>query len=203
MHHGARQALAALALGAVVAACPDKSADAPASSDRTIEKLKAEQARIAREGPGPGAPPKSAPEALTQALEASGEPRELTLPSSAPVTSGAVSVVPKALSATQNVRGAKLTLTTVDEFVKVTLWMTAAQPVALDVTGAQLHSGERHFPLATDAMRLAGGSPLAFNLGPGPDQPLVLFFEVPRDALVKGLTLTLPLPAGSAEVALQ
>lgn len=187
-----------------LAGCPSNTPAGDPGTDHTIAKLKQEQARLAREGQ-PAPTPRGAPKAdpLAEAVAAPSQPEDLTLPASAPTKLGDATVKLTGLRRSQAVAGAKVTLTTADAFVRVELSVLAGKGQTVSLNDATLHKGAQTFELATDAMRVGGGSPTRFELVPGEERSVVLYFELPREAVGPGLALTLPSAGPPVEVPLQ
>ncbi len=192
-----RRGLAALALGLALAACPKDEAP----PDRAIELLKAEQARLQREGPATTRRP-SPPEPLAEIVAADARPETLGIPRDVAADLGAVTLSLTEVQIAQTV-GQRVKLSTTDQFVRVTLEASARAPTELELAGAQLVLGDQTYPLARDAQRAAGGSPLSTKIHPGGSTELVLFFEAPRAALRPGLKIVLSSAESRVELALQ
>lgn len=190
------RAAAALVLGLALAGCPKDEAP----RDRAIEILKAEQERLRREGESPRRP--AEPDPLAAIAAAGARPENLGIPSGVSADLGPVTLALREVQIAQTV-GERVKLSTLDQFVRVTLEATTREAVALELAGAQLALGERTFSLARDAQRAAGGSPLAVKIQPGGTERLVLFFEAPREALRPGLKIILSTATSRVELALQ
>jgi len=196
--------LVALALlAATLTGCPK---DEPKfdDTDPLIKKLKAEQQRLGQGAP-PGGPPQVAPQPnpLAAAAVDSEGPETREPVSTAAVHADNLSVSVATLEAMHNVRSPKLSISTADLFVKVSLSATASVPTTLDLAKAELVNGDDRFEVARDAQKLGQGSPLSAPLEPGITQTLVVYFEAPRGALKKGLKLILPSPQGAVELPLR
>ncbi len=176
------------------AGCPSTSPPSDPGMDHTIAKLKQEQARQARE---------SKVDPLAEAVVAPEKPEDLALPPTGPAKLGGATVKLTGLRRSQSVTGSKLTLTTADAFLRVELVITAGKAQTLSLSDVALHQGSQTYELATDAMRVGGGSPTRLELAPGEAKAIVLYFELPRDAVGKGLALTLPGGGAPSEVPLQ
>lgn len=194
------RAAVALALALATAGCPKDDAPPGGEGDRTIRKLKEEQARLDAEAKR-SARKAAEPDPLAEAAVAQAPPTTLPLPPAGPVQLAGATVALKQLETMQSVRGAKAALSTADRFVRVTVSAEAPTEVRLELAGAALRSGEQRYPVARDVQRL-GGTPLSLAVGPTP-QDVVIFFEAPPDAIKKGLTLVLPAATGEVEVPLQ
>ncbi len=191
----------AWALAPLLLACP--RGDAPAADDRTLRLLQQEKDRLAAGTSQPGGPPMSADRALADAVAQPQPARELVLPEGAALQVGSTRLTVKALVSQQAVSSAKLTLTTPETFLKVTLSAETSVPARLDMSQAQVITRAGRHGVARDAQRVGGGSPLAFTLTPGPAQPVVLYFEVPPVEVGPGLTLALIIDGGTVEARLQ
>jgi hypothetical protein len=191
---------ALLALATAVSGC---TKDAPAPlEDRTLARLKAEQERLARGG-APGGPPKQEEDPLARAASNPQPARALAVRPSA----GTLGVVEYALTAaevSQTVRGAKVDLSTPERFLRVVLTAKASAPATVTMGEATLAHGESVSTIARDAQRVGPGSPLSpVQLTPGVAQELVLYFEVPADAVGGALKLVLTQGAARLELVVQ
>jgi hypothetical protein len=177
-------------------ACPKEEAP----TDRTIERLKAEQERLRREG----APARRAaePDPLAEVVAADSRPENLGIPAGVEADLGDLALALREVQIAQTV-GARVRLSTTEQFVRVTLDATARKALDLDVSSAEVIQGEKRYPLARDAQRAAGGSPLARVFQAGDKSELVLFFEVPRAELKPGLKLLITSGTSRVELPLQ
>lgn len=191
------------ALGLLLLGCPKEEAG---PDDRLLQKLKAEQARLAaqphdaRGAPGQPAPLPPEDDPLAGAATAPEAPRTLPLPGQLDVEVDKVRYRLTGLEASGQVGAGKLKLTTTDAFLRVSLRARADGAAEADLGAASLKHQDRTFPLARDVQRLAGTKELRFAVPGGDGADLDLFFEVPKDALGKGLLLVLPVPGGPATV---
>ena len=173
----------------------DFAAQRPGHCDHTIAKLKQEQARQAREAQGRPARRRPWPRRRSPKISRS--------PPTGPAKLGGATVRLTGLRRSQSVTGSKLTLTTADAFLRVELVITAGKAQTLGLSDVAVHQGSQTYELATDAMRVGGGSPTRLELAPGEEKAIVLYFELPKDAVGKGLALTLPGGGAASEVPLQ
>jgi hypothetical protein len=191
---------AAIAVAVLLAGCPKDEAKVD-ESDPLIQKLKAEQERLKKEPPRALPPPAEAQ--LTKAVVEGAPPVALTPATTVAVHTHSTNIAVKALSTSQQVKGARATVSTSDTFLKVTLSAMATEAVEIPVSQATVVSGDHSYGIARDAQKLGQGSPLGVTVVPSDDQELVLFFELPPDAVKKGLKLVLPVKDGAVELALQ
>jgi hypothetical protein len=75
--------------------------------------------------------------------------------------------------------------------------------VELELSGATLQIDEQEFKIARDVQRLARGASLVSHLSPGGSEKLVLFFEVPPEAIRTGLKIILTHGESRVELVLQ
>jgi hypothetical protein len=169
----------------VMVACDRGSAPAP-PEDRTLQRLKEEVAaqqeqttqaeRLANVAVTP-------PEQTRKTLPMPKQPR---------VVVGTLQMEVVALTTSQVVEGAKISLATEDRFLRVQLQVMNAGKAAVvaDVGRASLvGGGQRTWGIARDVQRVAGTVPLQATLAPGESRDFVMFFEVPEAALGGGLAL--------------
>lgn len=119
----------------------------------------------------------------------------------APVDAGPVRVTLTSVHAAHQVSGGKLSVTSEDWFVRVTLQVENLRQgqVPVNFSLVTLSSADGEHPIARDAQRLAGTRELDRALQPGLAEPVVLHFEVPAAALgAKGAPLTLNFPPAFA-----
>lgn len=175
------------AAAALLMACPAEKAD------RTLEKLAAERERLAQGG-APAGPPTRAPEPnpLAEVVARNEPPRSLALPPATPVAVGDVTLSLTRAEVMQTLAAGRSTVSTAERFVKVELSASAPRPAPLSLRDATLAWADDSAPLAMDAQRLGHGSPLDLTVQPGEAQPVVLFFEVPPEALAPGARIVLP-----------
>ncbi len=190
-----------LALGLLLCACPK---DEPSfdENDPLLKKLKAEQARLDREASARRRA-EEANKPLTDALAANQPPVKLQVPAGVAADLGDVQLRLESLLRTQTVGTGKVSITTVDRFLQVTLSATAKQATTLALNSAELVRGELRFQPARDAQRAGGGSPWEVSLSPGRATPVVLYFEVPPEIIGEGLKVTLSTPTAKVELPLQ
>lgn len=193
--------LRALAVGLLLCGCPKKD-DAPPEfdpNDRLLQRMKAEQERLAKAGP----PRLREPDPLAAIVASPSRPESLGIPSGVAADLGPLSLSLAGVEQSQTVGGDRVSLATTDRFLKVTLEATAKKELELDLSGATLAFGERSVPLARDAQRAARGSPLVTKFGAGEHQRLILYFEAPAEMIRKGLKIILTTPESRVELALQ
>ena len=163
--------------------------------------MKAEQERLAKEGPRK--PKEPEPDPLAAIVAAPSKPENLGIPAGVSADLGPLSLSLAEVQQSQTVGSDKVSLATTDRFLKVTLEATARQALELDLSGATLALGERSVPLARDAQRAARGSPLVTNFAAGDHQRLILYFEAPDEMIRKGLKIILTTRESRVELALQ
>jgi hypothetical protein len=188
-------------LGCALVACPKD--EARPEDDRTIARLKAEQERLARGG-APAAPPTQPTEDPLAAATRNPQPtRPLSVkPSSG--TLGDVEFTLKSAHLSQNIKSARLELTTSDHFIRVVLAAKASASAGVSLASAALTRGELRAEIARDAQRVGQGSPLSpIQLDPEVTQELVLYFEGPPGLIGPGLTLVLTEKATRLELLMQ
>ncbi|MDX2012775.1 MAG: hypothetical protein SFW67_21425 [Myxococcaceae bacterium] len=186
----------------VLAGCPEKRA--VDESDPLIQKLKAEQERLAKGG-APGGPPGSAgsPNPLAELAQQVPDTPVAVSVKETPTTVGAVTVTPRRMETAQIISGNKVKLTTTDRFVRLVVAVSTTKDEALDLSKATLTHGSDVYGVARDVQRVGQGSPLGASLGAGVSQDLVLYFEVPASAVGTGLSLVLPVSGGTLTAPLQ
>ncbi len=195
--------LRGLVIGLLLTGCP-KQDDAPPEfdpNDRTLQKLKAEQERLAKAGPPRMKEPE--PDPLAAIVTSPSKPENLGIPSGVEADLGPVTLRLVAVQQSQNVSSGKLSLATTDRFLKVTLDATATKDVELDLSGATLTNGEQTVTIARDVQRVAKGSPMAAKFHRGSTEQLVLYFEAPSEMIRKGLKIILTSPESRVELPLQ
>jgi hypothetical protein len=191
---------AALVLGVLLlCGCPKK--DEPPEfdpNDRLLQKMRAEQERLAK------MPPKQPePDPLAEIVARPSKPEALGIPAGVSADLGPVSLTLVEVEQAQTVGGGKVSLSTTERFLKVTLDAVSTKDVDLDLSGALLTFEEQSVPIARDAQRAAKGSPLMTKLDAGGRSKLVLFFEAPDEMIRKGLKIILTTPESRVELALQ
>jgi hypothetical protein len=191
-----------LALGLLLlCGCP-KHEDPPEfdPNDRLLQKMKAEQDRLAKNPPRMQEP---AVDPLAEIAARPGKPENLGIPSGVSADLGPVSLTLLEVQQSQTVSGGKVSLATTERFLKVTLEAASKKDVDLDLSGATLALDDKSVPIARDAQRAGRGSSLVTPLGAGTTQKLVLFFEAPDEMIRKGLKIILTTPESRVELALQ
>ncbi len=185
----------------LLAGCPKD--EGPPADDRLLKKLQAEKDRL-----GKGAEPVAivaapvAPEPNPLAARAAMPDRPKTVPisGSPDFMVGKAACRVSSIETSHHVAGEKLSLTTDDYFVKVTLTGQVAGGGPLDLSQAKLVAGGTDYPVARDAQRLAGSRELNRKLAPDEKIEAVLYFEAPLSAIAPGLKLVV---AGGDGVTLQ
>lgn len=195
--------LRALALGLLLFGCPRKADEPPEfdPNDRLLQKMKAEQERLAKAGPPRMKEPE--PDPLAAIVASPSRPENLGIPSGVSGELGPVSLSLVEVQQSQTVGGDRVSLATTDRFLKVTLEATASKAVDLDLSGATLAYEGKSVPIARDAQRAAHGSELAHTFNAGAHRTLVLYFEAPDEMIRKGLKIILTTPESRVELALQ
>ena len=97
--------------------------------------------------------------------------------------------------------GEGVAITTDDWFVKVTFNITGPEGTEIDLTAAHLERDGKQFAFARDA-QAASKKPAHLALAKNGDT-VWAFFEVPNDALGKGLSLVVPDGEKTARLELQ
>ncbi|MDP1822960.1 MAG: hypothetical protein Q8L48_06955 [Archangium sp.] len=178
--------------------CPKKDEPEFDPNDRLLQKMRAEQERLAK------APPKQPePDPLAEIVARPSKPEALGIPAGVSADLGPVSLTLVEVEQAQTVGGGKVSLSTTERFLKVTLDAVSTKDVDLDLSGATLSFEDRSVPIARDAQRAAKGSPLMTKLDAGSRSKLVLFFEAPDEMIRKGLKIILTTPESRVELALQ
>lgn len=195
----------ALAVGALlVCGCP-RTEEAPEQqfdpNDRALEKLKAEQERLAKAG----APKLKEPDAdpLAAIATAPSKPETLGIPSGVAADLGDIAFQLIEVQQSQSVTGGKISLATADRFLKVTLEGVSSREVELDLSGATLENGDQTVGIARDVQRVAHGSPLITKFRPRSTERVVLYFEAPPEMIRKGLKIILTSAGSRVELPLQ
>lgn len=188
----------ALVLGCL--SCSSKDGPAPAN-DRTLAKLREEQARNpsgpATPGRGHAGPPEEDPNAaLANAAAAdTGAPKTLPVPGAAKaVTIGDVRFEVKGLARATSLADARVKLTTDQSFLTVTL-ATANGGDGLrnvDLGFLRVTNGTEQFAIARDAQHVAGTKRIAFGVDKGQRAEVELVFEVPQAGPQPGWALLVP-----------
>lgn len=189
----------------LLAGCPKDEPPAFDPNDRTLQKLKAEQDRLSRGGQA-SAPPRATdtpPNPLAEAAAAQGRPEPLEVPAGTSAKVGALTLSVKRAEVSQTVAGGKVSLSTADRFVRVTLTAVTGKRETLELADAKLVNGAEEAGLARDVQKLGQGSPLSATVEPGVTQDLVLFFEAPPAMIKKGLKIILRSGESTVELPLQ
>jgi hypothetical protein len=197
-----RTALVVTAL--LLSGCPkdkDETQFDPAN-DRTLQKLKAEQERLAKAGAPKQVTPKDE-DPLSAAIAAPIKSESLGIPAGVEADLGPVTLTLIEVQQSQTAGSGKVSLTTGDRFLRVTLDAKARDTVELDLSGALLVKDEQEFHLARDVQRAAKGSSLITRVSPGGSEKLTLYFEVPPEVISKGLKIILTHGESRVELVLQ
>ncbi len=165
-------------------------------NDPLLHKLQAEQARLVQ-------PPRpSEAETLAKAATADEAPTVLAAPSTGQMHFGEVLFKVKRLERSHTVKGEKLSLTTAEAFLKLTLTGDATKPAVFDFSSTTLEFESNVYGIDAAAQRVGHGSPLTAQVGTEPHD-YVLFFELPQSAVRAGLKLVLRSADAKSELALQ
>ena len=181
--------------------CPKK--DEPPEfdpNDRLLQKMKAEQERLARQPPRTKEPQ---PDPLAEIVAKPSKAESLGIPAGVAAELGPVSLSLAEVQQSQTVGSDRVSLSTTDRFLRVTLDAVSKKDVDLDLSGATLAFEDREVHIARDAQRAGKGSPLVTNLSQGARMKLVLFFEAPDEMIRKGLKIILTTPESRVELSLQ
>lgn len=196
-----RSLAAALVLLASLSGCPKEKED-DFANDRTLQKLKAEQERLAKAG----APKVVTPvdeDPLNAAIARPIKPESLGIPNGVAADLDSIALTLLEVQQSQTAGTGKISLTTGERFLKVTLEGTSAKEVELDLSGAKLVNGDQEFGIARDVQLAAKGTPLITRFSPGKVQKLILYFEVPPEVVRKGLKIILSHGESRVELTLQ
>lgn len=194
-----------LASGALIiaslAACPkqDEPPEFDPSTDRALQKLRAEQERLAQETRQP-----APPDPLTTAITSPVKPESLGVPKGVEADLGPLTLSLVGVEQSQTGGGGKVTLITSDRFVRVTLEAESkdGQPIEIDLSQATLAFGDQTFNVARDVQR-ASKAPLVVKVSPGSSQKFDVHFECPPEVITKGLKIILSRGESRVELALQ
>ncbi|MEW5742960.1 MAG: hypothetical protein AB1938_28855 [Myxococcota bacterium] len=198
----ARALFLVLAVGLL--GCPKEEPPFDPSTDRTLQKLKEEQDRLAKGGTPSGPPGVKTPEdPLAEAAAAQAPPRALTLPPGGIARVGPVQLELRRAEVSQTLKTARASISTGERFVRVVLTATTTTKAPLSLTGVKLARGDETAGIAGDVQRLGQGSPLETAIEPGVDQDLVLYFEVSPSMIAPGLKIILPAGEKAVELPLQ
>jgi hypothetical protein len=173
-------------------ACPE---DQPKADDRLIEKLKAEQERLAKSGHAVTGPPTApAPNPLAVAVEKNEAPRDLPLPGEVSASSGKDGAVVQltGLTRSRTLKGEHMALTSDATFLAVKLELTPGHTATtFDLPAAALQpAGGEEIGVARDAQAVMGQRLARLALSNA--QAITLYFDVPEGALKPGLKLKIP-----------
>jgi hypothetical protein len=170
-------------VASAVAGC---NGDHSPAEDRTLQKLRAEEAKRQAQAEQVD---HLAMAAVTPPAETR---RTLPVPKQPRLEVGPLRMEVVALTTSQVVEGSKVSLATEDRFLRIQLAVKNAgkAPAAADLSRAALvGAGQRTWAIARDVQRLAGTVTLQAGLAPGESRDFVMFFEVPEAALAGGLSL--------------
>lgn len=192
------------ALALSLCACPKEPEAGPAlADDRTLQKLKAEQERLSKAGAPKVVTPKDE-DPLNTAIAAPIKPEALGIPSGVAADLGPVALTLLEVQQSQTAGNGKVSLTTGERFLKVTLdAKTEKEVLELDLSKAKVINGDQEFSLARDVQLAAHGSPLLARVSPGGSEKLTLWFEVPPEVIRKGLKIILSHGESRVELTLQ
>lgn len=194
---------ALLVVAVLLTGCPkDKDEQFDPANDRTLQKLKAEQERLAKAG-APKQVTAKDEDPLTAAIAAPIKSESLGIPSGVEADLGPVTLTLLEVQQSQTAGSGKVSLTTGERFLRVTLDAKASDTVELDLTRAFLMKDDQEFHLARDVQRAARGSPLIARVSPGGSEKLTLYFEVPPEVIGKGLKIILTHGESRVELVLQ
>lgn len=192
---------AALGLLASLSGCPKEQED-DFASDRTLQKLKAEQERLAKAG-APKTVTPADEDPLNAAIAKPIKPESLGIPNGVAADLGSIALSLLEVQQSQTAGTGKISLTTGERFLKITLEGTSAKEVELDLSQAKVINGDQEFGIARDVQLAAKGSPLITRFNPGKAQKLTLYFEVPPEVVRKGLKIILSHGESRVELTLQ
>ena len=169
-------------------------------NDRLLQKMKAEQERLAN------TPPRMAQQEadpLAEIVARGSKPESLGIPAGVTADLGPVTLSLVEVQQSQTVGSSKVSLSTTERFLKVTLDAFSKKAIDLDLSKATLAHGDQSVGIARDAQRAAKGSDLMVSLEAGEHQRLILFFEAPDEMITKGLKIILTTPESRVELSLQ
>lgn len=197
-----RRALLAVTLS--LCACPDDKP--PKTDDRLIQKLQAEQERIAKSGKPAPRPPEPGENPLLAAVQKDEAPRELPLSGITTVSAGdkGAHVTLTGMTRSTTLKGEKISLTSDAVFLSVKLSIIAG-PVAttFDLPSASLEQDKGEpIAVARDAQAVMGQRLATTKFEGETHQQVVLYFDVPEAALKSGSGLKLKIPSGGEPVML-
>jgi hypothetical protein len=179
----------ATAVAVILLACDRSPPPGPSpEEERTLQRLKEEVARDRREDPHA--------KLAQAALAPPSQTRQTHPPPKQPkATLGGLTLEIVALTSSQVVEGARVSVATENRFLRVHLKVHNVGKRTATVDLEQIHlMGEGTeeamiWGLARDVQRLAGTRALLAELPGGASRDFVLFFEVPDEALRGGLRL--------------
>ena len=146
-----KRALATGALALSLCACPKEPEAGPAlADDRTLQKLKAEQERLSKAGAPKVVTPKDE-DPLNTAIAAPIKPEALGIPSGVAADLGPVALTLLEVQQSQTAGNGKVSLTTGERFLKVTLdAKTEKEVLELDLSKAKVINGDQEFALPSE-----------------------------------------------------
>lgn len=189
-------------IGLLFTGCPKDEPEQPRfdPDDRLLQKLKSERERLEAEKKKRAEPE---PDPLAQVVTNGTKPDYLGVPEGVAAPLGPVELSLIDVQRSQTVSGAKLSLSTADRFLRVTLKAKTSEKITLDLSGARLENGDASVGVARDVQRLGKGSPLSLVLDTAGTERVVLFFEAPDEMIGKGLKIVLTTPDSRVELPLQ
>jgi hypothetical protein len=185
--------------GLLLCGCPKKEAPPEFElDDRLLQKMKAEQERLSKVQR-----PAVEPDPLAEVIARPSRPENLGIPSGVEAELGLVSLSLIEVQQSQTVRASRVSLSTADQFLKVSLDAVSKKDLDLDLSRATLVFEEQSVAIARDAQRAGQGSELVTRLEKRQETRLVLFFEAPAEMIRKGLKIILTTPESRVELQLQ
>ena len=178
----------ALALTLLCAGCTKGAEAVP--EDRLIARLKEEKARSEKEL-AQGGTVATGPDLLDPNVNVGEDPlaktaaeppaavTPLKLPEKIDFTAGKLSVRLNGVETSQSIAGAKVKLSTNEQFLRVDLKLRAAEALEFDLGAATVKAGDESFPIARDVQHVVGTRNLARPLAAGESLETVLMFELP------------------------
>ncbi len=181
----------------LLSGCPKNEPDFD-PNDRLLQKMKEEQDRLARTRA-----PVVEPDPLAEIAARPSKPETLGIPQGVAADLGPVSLRLLEVQQSQTVGSGKVSLSTTDKFLKVTLDATSKKRLDLDLSGATLALGDTTVRVARDAQRAARGSELLAQFNEGEHRQLILYFEANDEMIRKGLKIILTTGESRVELPLQ
>ena len=177
--------------------CPKKEPEFD-PNDRLLQKMQAEQDRLAKTRASV-----VEPDPLAEIVTRPSKPENLGIPQGVAADLGPVSLSLIEVQQSQTVGSGKVSLSTTDRFLKVTLDATSKKQLDLDLSGTTLSIDEHTIRVARDAQRAAHGSELLAQFNEGEHRQLILYFEAPDEMIRKGLKIILTTAESRVELPLQ